>query len=83
MLKTEIKIDDQMPSWAENYLAQDNLLLLIEISKEGNRLEKLDEFLESHGRGSYLDVFHCNVKGNVVFKWNTAQEKTMFMLRWS
>lgn len=83
MLKTEVNIEKPMPSWAENFLNSEELYLTIRILKKTKRYMSWQLLLQMIGKEEVLETIHCNAKGNVVFKWNTAQEKTMFMLKWA
>ena len=83
MLKTEINIEKPMPFWAENYLNSTELYALIRILKKTKRYMSLPILLRDINKEEVLDTIYCNAKGNVVFKWNTAQEKAMFMLKWT
>lgn len=83
MLKTEINIDRPMPHWAENYLMSNDLYVTIRVLKKDKRCVGLPLWMHREKREWVLDAIYCNAKGNVVFKWNTAQEKTMFMLKWA
>lgn len=82
MLKTEVNIEKQMPIWANRYLELNELVWPIRILKKTKRQQALAEMLKACQKEDHLDVLYCNAKGNVVFKWETAQEKTMFMLKW-
>lgn len=82
MLKTEVNIEKLMPSWASRYLESNELVWPIRILKKTKRQQALSEMLKACHKEDHLDVLYCNAKGNVVFKWETAQEKTMFMLKW-
>lgn len=82
MLKTEVNIERTVPSWAQNYLDSHELFFLIGELTKSKRHQSLPKVLREIKKTDLLDVIYCNAKGNVVFKWETAQEKTMFMLKW-
>ncbi len=83
MIKAEINIEKPMPYWAENYLNSNELYVAIRILKKTKRYMSLPILLNGMDKAEALDTIYCNTKGNVVFKWNTAQEKTAFLLKWS
>jgi len=86
MIKTLINPDDdkeKMPRWAVNYLEKNNLFKPIGWIKRECRHEKLLDLLKGHLGTNYSNVFYFNKKGDVVFFWPTAAEKTLFLLKWS
>ena len=86
MIKTAINPDDdieKMPSWAVKYLEKNDLFDDILMIKKDRRHEKLLDLLKRHRGIDYSNVFYFNKKGDVVFFWPTAAEKTLFLLKWS
>ena len=71
------------PNWAYNYLSKNDLLGLLLVIKKTKRQGFYLELLKATGKESFADNFKCNARGQVVFKWDTASERTMFILKWS
>lgn len=88
MLKTAVKIDFQkienkeVPVWALAYLKNNDLLDIIVHIKNSKRYIELIQIIENIGKSHVLKQIYFNAKGDVVFYWNTPQEKTAFMLKW-
>lgn len=71
------------PSWAYNYLSKNDVLGLLLILKKTKRKSAYLELLKATGKESLANDFECNARGQVVFKWQSASEKTMFIMKWS
>lgn len=84
MIRSEIDIEkNEMPAWAQNYLSKNKLLDTIQMIKKSKRREALPEVLAAMNLQKHLDAIYFNAKGNVVFKWKTAKDRTIFLLQWS
>lgn len=71
------------PSWAYNYLTKNDILGLLLIIKKTKRKGFYLELLKATGKESLAKDFECNARGQVVFKWQSASDKTMFIMKWS
>ena len=86
MIRTLINPDDdkaKMPRWAVNYFEKNNLLDDILMIKRDRRHNAFFDMMKKIGKLDYSNVFYINKKGDVVFFWPTAAEKTLFLLKWS
>ena len=71
------------PNWAYNFLSKNEVLLLLLLIKKTKRKEVYLQLLELQKKEELVKQFECNAKGQVVFKWNSASEKMMFIMKWS
>ena len=87
MLKTAVEIGSMMnnsgmPTWASNYINKHGIDIVYDL-KITKRKETFPKLLEALGKKEILNVMEFNSKGHAVFKWSSAEEKTMFLLKWS
>ena len=87
MLKTAVDIgsttnNSGITTWASNYINKHGLdiVYFLKITK---RKEAFPSLLKTLGKKDILNVMEFNSKGHAVFKWSSAEEKTMFLLKWS
>lgn len=71
------------PNWAYNYLNKNDVLGLLLTVRKTKRRDVYLKLLEAAGKPEHSKQFECNARGQVVFKWATASEKTMFIMKWS
>ena len=74
---------DCEPSWAYSYLSKNGVLELLLLLKKTKRKEGYLQLLKAEKKETLAEQFECNAKGQVVFKWGSASEKTMFIMKWS
>ena len=88
MLKSAVKIGSSLadlsaaPTWASNFIKKHELKIIYSL-KITKRKVGFPKLLKALGKEDILKELEFNSKGYAVFKWSTAPEKTMFVLKWS
>lgn len=85
MKKVTINIDGTkpIPSWAKNFLKQNSLLQYLQIVKKTKRKIAIPMIQETEEFAFSADCLEANARGEIVFKWPTPQEQSLFILKWS
>lgn len=92
MLKHAIDINStNIPSWAENYLNHCGVLTFFQILKKAKRQQTFDTWRNDEGNAitqiykivELSKVIYFNKKGDAVFYWASASDKTAFILKWA
>lgn len=78
-----IELTSYEPTWAYNYLRKNEILDLLLMLKKTKRKDAYIDLLTVAGKAELAQGFECNAKGQVVFKWEKARDKTLFILKWS
>lgn len=83
MIKQAVNLEKKpLPSWAKSYLEEHALYTILRCMKATKRHLGLDHYLSMLKLTKVRQQIYCNKKGEVVFTWKTAAEKTMFFLKW-
>ena len=92
MLKRAIDINqNNIPSWAANYLHYFGALTVFQCIQKNKRKQTFNIWFNSnnHPIASIYKIkeigktLYFNKKGEAVFYWDSASDKTAFILRWA
>ena len=78
--KSQAQADDKHV-WAFNYLTTIDMLSVLLAMYKTKRCRALPGLLAD--KGIKDAPIYCNAKGQVVFYWSSASERTFFLMNWS